>query len=854
MPGVKQGLFLRIEDLARRRYRLVFLVTVALCLLSLFLGRHLTLDGDVLNLVPRENRVINTFREALKDFGSLDYLLLLVEARKGQTVDELQEFADLLAARLQAVPDIQYVEHKIDTSGPFFSFFRTNQILFLPPARLDDLQARFTDPAIRAQVQENFRQLTGPSSFIVKQLLEEDPFQVSSLVFKEVLRSKGPLKVDLSSGYYLSKDGGSLLIIAKPIKPAQDTAFDKRLLEQVRRAVAEVSDTFAAGLEEQAAAPGVDYGGGYIIALDDSELIMQDMLRNGTLSFIIILALYYFCYRRFGAILYSSVPLMVGQMLTLAAAYIFLRHLNSATTGFTAMLMGLGTDFSIVMYARYVEERTRGRSLEEALRLMMGVSAFGVFTGAITSAGTFYAMCVTEYKGLRDFGFLVGTGILFCLAAILFLLPAMIAWNEGRVRRKDVAKKLYLHSFGVERVMAWSTRHPAPVLAASALLTIGLGFYAWNVEFTSNVQDLRSPKNRGIMMQETIARKFEASFTPMMVLCRGEDLDGVMEKNREANRLLDRFVEDGTLRGYESIFNYLPPRQDQEQVIRALRAGRDGAFDVPRIERTFRSALNDSGFRAETYDTYLKALPAILRPERPLAVSDLEAAGLERFIGRYIREDEGGRYKSVTYLFPAGPEAKRTAPRALVKALDHPSQGIEITGVNIASAELKRIFSRDAWRAVILGLILVTLLLWMDFRSLWLTALANIQLLVGVVWMLGCMRLLGIKMNFVNAFVTTMILGVGIDYGIHIIHRISQEGLSNFDGLMETGKAVVMAALTNVAGFGTIGLSNYPGLRSMGIVAAIGSVTCLVTALTTLPALLILTKTRVARHVAAQRA
>jgi predicted RND superfamily exporter protein len=107
------------------------------------------------------------------------------------------------------------------------------------------------------------------------------------------------------------------------------------------------------------------------------------------------------------------------------------------------------------------------------------------------------------------------------------------------------------------------------------------------------------------------------------------------------------------------------------------------------------------------------------------------------------------------------------------------------------------------------------------------------------------MHLLGIKMNFVNAFVTCMILGVGIDYGIHIIHRITQEGLSNQAGLLETGKAVVMAALTNVAGFGTIGLSNYPGLKSMGIVCAIGSVTCLLTALTTLPAMLIFTRTRV---------
>src|SRR5437899_12391429 len=100
---------------------------------------------------------------------------------------------------------------------------------------------------------------------------------------------------------------------------------------------------------------------------------------------------------------------MVGQIVTLAAAYVFLRNLNSATTGFSAMLMGLGTDFTIVMYARYVEELTRGRSLPEALRLMMGVSAFCVITGAITSAYTFYASCFTQSKRLRDFGLLLCT-------------------------------------------------------------------------------------------------------------------------------------------------------------------------------------------------------------------------------------------------------------------------------------------------------------------------------------------------------------------------------------------------------------------------------------------------------------
>jgi len=386
------------------------------------------------------------------------------------------------------------------------------------------------------------------------------------------------------------------------------------------------------------------------------------------------------------------------------------------------------------------------------------------------------------------------------------------------------------------------------VLAVSAILTAAAGWCAWNVEFSDSVQDLRSANNRGILMQERIGREFGASFNPMMVLARGADLDTMMRRNREANRKLDGFVADGTLLGYESIFSYLPPQQDQEEVIRILKSRQDDAFDVPRIERTFRAALKEHGFREGVYDAYLAALPATLRPERPVTIADLETAGLDRFVSRYIHQEPDGGWTSVTYIFPKSPEAKRRAPPALVRALDDPDQGIEITGVNIASAELRRIFKRDAWRAVFVGIALVTVLLWLDFRNWKLTMMANMQVFLGVIWMLAAMQILGIKMNFVNAFVTTMILGVGIDYGIHIIHRITQEGLSNPAGLLETGKAVVMAAMTNVAGFGTIGLSNYPGLKSMGIVCAIGSVTCLVTALTTLPALLIFTRMRIEPH------
>ena len=916
MAGGKKGLFLRIEDFARRRYAVVFAVTALLVLASTLIGKRLRLDGDILNLVPKGNRVVNTFREALQDFGSLDYLLVLVEAPRpakdgappaspagaqargadpaavdpaaepvasddfvpadeeeddAHAIEELQAFADILAARLQTLASVRYVEYKLDTRGPFFDFLRRNQMLFLPPSKMPDVAAKFSDAGIEKQMSENIRQLTGPASPLAKKILEADPLQISPLLFEAVLKNRGPIRFDLSAGYYSSPDGRSLLVIVKPVKPNQDLAFSKALVAEVNEAIRGAREEFARDVlgEEPPAAtaaapatgpketttalearlPDVQLGGGYVIALEDSGLIMQDMVRNGILSFVVIVLLYYFCYRRLAAIAYSAVPLMVGQALTLAVAWIFLRQLNSATTGFTAMLMGLGTDFTIVMYGRYIEERHKGLPLDAALQKVMGSSAFGVFTGAITSAGTFYAMCITEYKGLKDFGFLVGSGILLCMVAILFLLPAMIAWNDGvRKRRRPVTERLYLHSFGFERIMTWSTRHPTPVLVGSLLLTAFAGWHAWNVEFSDSVQDLRSPNNKGIRLQERIGKEFGASFNPMMVVARGPDVETMMARNRTANRLLDQFVADGTLLGYESIFTYLPPAEDQRAVIDRLAQHAQDDFDIARIERTFRTAAARQGFREGAYDPYLATLPAMLKPERPVNIGDLEAAGLDRFVRRYVRQKEDGTWSSVTYIFPSDPKARRVAPAALVKALDKPKEGIEITGVNVASAELRRIFKRDAWRAVLLGIALVTVLLWLDFRNVWLTTLANIQVFLGVIWMLAAMHLLGIKMNFVNAFVTCMILGVGIDYGIHIIHRITQEGLSNPVGLLETGKAVVMAALTNVAGFGTIGLSNYPGLKSMGIVCAIGSVTCLLTALTTLPALLIATKTRVTPH------
>jgi predicted RND superfamily exporter protein len=636
----------------------------------------------------------------------------------------------------------------------------------------------------------------------------------------------------------LAKDNRTLIMLVKPAHPSQDLAFSRKLLEAARSDAREVR---AALLADGAGGSGTElrFGGNPAALTEESNLLKRTVVANGVIAFFAVVLLYWICYRRFAALLYSSVPLLLGQAVTFAVAALVLTSLNSASASLPALLMGLGTDFTILMYARYVEERQSGASVAHATERMVGETGLGVFTGAITSAGTFYAMCVGSFRGLRDLGFLVGTGILICAVAILCLLPAMIAWNDGvRKTGHGKVKKLYLQSLGLEHLISFSAGHRRLVIVGVAVLTIAASALALNLDFDAGVDSLRSNDAPSFKVQKEIAEKFGASLSYMMAIAEGTTVDQAVRRAQTIEERLKPFVADGTVGSYESILTYLPPPERQRKVIADVNGQASNAFDPARIGTTLRAALVENGFREEAFAAYFDQLQRFLTPDQPITLDDLEHNGLGRIVERYVHR-EPGRVKIVTYLYTTDPRFRRNPPPGLVDALQGDDPGIVVTGTNVAGRELRRIFLHDSRVAVVLGLVLVALLLWFDFRSLRLTAIALAQVVTGVLMMLGSMKLLGMQINYANAFVATMIMGVGIDYAIHLVHRLEANGGVLDEGVIETGKGVALAAATNVAGFGTLAFGNYPAMRSVGIVALIGSLTCLFTALTLVPALMV---------------
>jgi predicted RND superfamily exporter protein len=626
--GHKHRTLLAIERFSRSHYRLVFLMALLALIGGTWLGSKIELESNVLALIPEGNRQVDTLKIALEDFGSIDFLLVLLEAGEDEGPDELEDFADLFAERLEQLEGlVDHVEYRFELDGDFLELFYRNAVLFLPPDRLAQLEARLTDEAILERIEQIKLGLASPTASFTQDLIVNDPLGLMPLFLNRLEGNRGVLKIDISDGYYLSQDAKTLIMLVKPHGPSQDLEFDHALMTAVNDVEAATRAELRAGLVEGETGSHrvrVRYGGNYAIAIDEEALIRQDVSRNLIVSLLAVAVLYWLCYRRFAALLYSSLPLLVGQALTFALCFVVIGQLNASSSAFTALLMGLGTDFVIVVYARYIEERQKGRSLREATELMIGETGLGVFTGAITSAGTFFAMCYSEFRGLRDLGFLIGGGILLCAVAIIFMLPAMIKWNEGvRKRKVDSLKKLHLQSFGFEYLIPFSARHRWLVLATIAIMTIASGILAFNLGFDDTVTVLRSDSSEALRVQADVRDKFGASLSYMMAIAEADTQDEAVELTALIEERLQPFVEDGTVASSDSILSYLPPTEQQEQVLAVLHDDTSGAFDAERVRRTFVRGLEQNRFRPDAFS--LRGPWRRRIPHRDLPVPDREA-------------------------------------------------------------------------------------------------------------------------------------------------------------------------------------------------------------------------------------
>jgi hopanoid biosynthesis associated RND transporter like protein HpnN len=668
-------------------------------------------------------------------------------------------------------------------------------------------------------------------------------------------------------GYLWSDDQRLLFVLADPRR--SETEFNRfsTAIAGIRADIREL----------QPAYPGIEVGltGRAVIEADEMSAAQRDMTLATVVSMLAVAALFVAFFRGLIRPAIATLTLAVGLCWAVGFATLTVGHLNILTIVFMPMLVGLG-DHSIHFIARFEEERAATRSLDAALTRTFAGTGMGIVAAAGTTAAAFAMLVLTGFKGLVELGVISGAGILLSAGATLTLLPALLVLDERRrgaprARRQDAPPPPDRVSW-----LSWLYRYPRATVAASVLLAAGGGFALTGVGFDGNVLQLQGNgteaivwarriaehTKRSVLFDEIVAGSLDevaakvAALEALPSVAEVDSILSVLPTNTAAKRDLIRGLGPlvaalpapvGTpgpvdLDGLRAALGRIrakmvegepaSPASPEEQSRRERQEAR-GLIErfldtsVRREPAAVRESL--SRLQAELFQDLAATLATLKRQpdSQPLTITGLPPELRDRYVGKT------GHYRLFVYpaenIWDYGALSRFVAD---VKAVDPDAHGTTVT-----TFEYLRVLKDGYARAALYAVIGAAILALVTFRAVGPALLALVPLGFGAVWTLGLMGVAGLPFNAANLLLLPLIVGVGIDNGIYLVHRV-RERQDRPPLAPSAAKAITLASLTNIVGFGSLMLSSHRGIWSLGFVVALGVLCLWVASLTTLPSLL----------------
>lgn len=792
---------------------------------SVPLAMQLGLNSQWTALLPEHAPSVDDLREAEARVGSLATVTIAVHS-ESRDLPAMEAFARDLAARLEALPDnvVKSVDWNV---SEYRDFVYAHRHLY---ADLEDLQeARDT----LQELLDRERERANPFFVDLEDEEEQDPDEVLRQL-QERMRAREAKFDRYPDGFYVSEDRDYLLLFVRTDKSADDAVGSRGLLREVERAVAEVDPSkYGEDLE-------VLYGGSVVVALEETDAIARELISATIVTFVVVLLAIWFFFRRLRSIVLLGLGLVAPVTLTFAFAELTVDFLNTSTAFLGSIVIGNGINPNIIWLARYFEERRCGRDLTESVLETHRSTWAGTLTASLAAALAYGSLVLTDFRGFRDFGIIGGFGMVACWVGAVTLLPAFTVLFE---RFKPLAPTTdgtagrSLYGLVFARLVRARPKLIVAVSAAVTLLSIAVaGRAIANDPLEYNFRKLRSERE-GARVSRMVNHEANeivgaaAQGNGMVLLLRDRADAPVMEAALE--RAAAELPEEERLWSpkVRSLDDLLP--KDQEEKLPLL-------AEIRRIMLDLRRHADD-----ETRATIDEYLP----PEAPETV-DID--DLPEQAARSFTEKDGTRGRILVV------EATRSIWNGkyliewanALRSFETPSgEHVPIAGRGPVFADMIDTVLRDGPRAMLWAFLATLCLTLVAFRRMRERLLTMLALLTGIVWMAGTMALAGMKLNFLNFVAFPITFGNGVDYGVNVMRRYALErargnAAAVFDAIERTGGAVALCSFTTIVGYTSLYTSANQAINSFGLAMAISEVTCLLSAVLTMPALLVLLERR----------
>lgn len=623
--------------------------------------------------------------------------------------------------------------------------------------------------------------------------------------------------------------------------------------------------------------PGVNVGitGEPVLDYDEMTQSQKDATLASIVSLFLCAVIFIYGYHETGRPIKATVCLLIGVGYTMAFTTLTVGHLNILTITFVPMLIGLAMDYAVHLITRYEEELHHGKSNEESITKAMIYTGQGIFTGALTTAGAFLAMCLTNFQGIKEMGIICGGGLLICFVPMMTMLPVLLL----RGRQNVLDHQIHWDDRRARLEKIWLER---PVIMAGITVTLSLLalFAARKVYFDYNLIKMQSPSLSSVVFEQTLLDSADKSLLYGAVLA--DSLTNAVAEQEKIEKLpavagteppfYKEFLHPddgekrtliGKIKTEVAGLKFQPPDlqpvdlQDLSTTLfytscyAGLAAQTTGTNDPTLTAQLVSLSDSITDFRrlilgadstrkteyAAKLAQFQQALLADLRntfqllqqqdDSSPPTVADLPPALYHRFIG------VNGKF--FIQVYPKEDVWQRAAQEKFVGELRTVDPNVTGTPVQLYEYEtlLKDSYVQAAWYS----LAAIAFMVLFHFRSFNAMILSLVPVGIGTLWLAGLMGWAGVPINLANIMTLPLVIGIGVTNGIQILNRYAEEGTP---GILSrsTGKAVLVSGLTAISGFGSLMLAQHRGIRSLGIIMSCGIATCMIAALIFLPALL----------------
>jgi predicted RND superfamily exporter protein len=758
-------------------------------------------DSDILNLLPASDSSVEGLKIFNSEFTQTRELAFLLSWKEPPANGD--SYRETFLTRLRSQPWV----HRVLDAPPLETTSGRKTIheilvpllLNLPPEQFAAALEDLSPEAISARIGRLAIQ-TAAGSPMRRFELENDPLGLAARAARPVWET-----VAISETFNLtSMDGTGMIVPVITNQVDLSAEACRATMQKVRRFVREVKDEFGPGAPEI----GVTGRSAYVEEIEQS--MQRDIATTSLVSLFCVTALFWVGFRRLLPLIGIALLLALTVVTTMAFGALYFEKLNIIAISFCSILFGLGDDFSLLLCQRFFQSRNAGMSRETAIADSIAHCAPGILWVAFTTGIGFLALCFSGSSGFAQLGVLVALGVLLCAV----LMPIFLFLFVGSAPSAAAA------TGPVRAFVRQCLQSPGRILGATSAVFFAaaiLSILPWrSLQFDISPASLE-PRNIPAAKTLTLMmKKFPATFEPVMIVLPRPDSRQLAALDKVLNRLKEEELIETSSSPSALVLDPARMQENREAAIhRDLTASRTAMAHALEANGLNASAFSETfgvidGLRQETQSAYTWS--KFLSPASPWwflfdrMISPESGAAIA--YARTPRQITGAQRERITELVTAA------VPGALV------------TGWSQGLASLTAWASRELvvfGGAVSLVIFLVLGVVYRDAR-LWL--LHTVSLIAAAAGTIATLKLIQVPINLLNVLAFPLMLGVGVDYGTHIILAGREQGnaLGNISDVL---KPIALSGLTTATGFGSLILAQNAALSGLGTICAIGVAWCL---------------------------